>query len=81
MSQVAALFRNQIAKMHDGRIVNPYSTSATSSGKESLEPTVKEPKSKAPKANRPQIDPMPIIVLVLSRMVASLNSAEFDGLI
>ncbi len=73
MSQVATCFRNQIAKMHDGRIVNPYSTNATTSGKESFDPRVKEPKSKAPKADRPQIDPKPIITFVLSQHGYSLK--------
>jgi len=73
MSQVAARFRNQIAKMHEGRTVNPYRTIATTSGAESFDPRVKELKSNTPKAKSPQIDPKPIITFVLSRMATSVK--------
>ena len=70
ISHMAAYFRNQIAKMHEGRIVIPYRMIATISGVESFDPIVNELKSMAPKANRPQMEPKPIITFVRSRMQA-----------
>ena len=68
MSQRAAYLINQIAQIHDGRIVSPFRRIAKTSGAESFAPSVNELSSMPPKKKRPQIEPKPIITFVLSRM-------------
>ena len=68
MSQRAADLINQIAQIHDGRIVSPFRRIAKTSGAESFAPSVNELSSMPPKKKRPQIEPKPIITFVLSRM-------------
>ena len=68
MSQRAACLINQIAQIHDGRIVSAFRRIAKTSGTESFAPSVNELSSMPPKKKRPQIEPKPIITFVLSRM-------------
>ena len=70
MSQRAAYLINQIAQIHDGRIVSPFRRIAKTSGAESFAPIVNELNSMPPNAKRPQIEPKPMIAFVLSRMHA-----------
>ena len=69
ISQTAETLRRQIAKMHDGRMVNPYRVTATISGDVSLLPIVNDPTTIAPNAYSPHIDPKPMITFVRSRIL------------